>query len=151
MKNMGVNKNDVICVCSQDNHLNSCVPVIASLFIGVKPVSIEPEILVSDAVHYLKSVSPKIIFVVPEGVKLIEEALTSSSVSSDIVVFGPTSKHLEFSTFVSEKPNECSFQPVVVDDLMETAVLNFTSGTSGMPKPICVKHYSHFVNAADFM
>lgn len=151
MRNMGVNKNDVVCICSEDNHLNSCVPVIASLFIGAKPVSIEPDMLQSDVVHYLKSVSPKIIFVVPEGIELIEDAVVSSSLSTDVVVFGATSKHLEFSSFISEKPNECSFQPIVVEDLMETAVLNFSSGTSGMPKPICVKHYSHFANTADFM
>lgn len=148
MKKLGIEKDDVVCVCTHDDHLNSSVPLIASAFIGAIATCLEPDFSLADTTHLLKVVPPKIIFVVPEALKLIENAVEAASLSPTIVVFGDTNRHTEFSEFVKENPEENSFQPFVVEDIAATATICFSSGITGLPKGICLKHYRYLVQAA---
>lgn len=145
MKKLGISENDVVCVCGEDDHLNSCVPLIASLFIGAIPTHLEPRFSAEDVTHLIRQVTPKIVFVVPEGLRLIEEVLLAACVSAIVVVFGATTKYLPFSHFTKENPEEKQFQPFAVEDIMATAFITFSSGTTGLPKGICLNHYRHFV------
>lgn len=147
MKHLGISENDVVCVCGEDDHLNSCVPLVASLFIGAIPSHIEPQFSTEDVTHLFQQVTPKIVFVVSEGLQLIEEALEAACVSAIVVVFGESGKYLQFFEFLEEKPDENQFKPVVVEDSMATAFITFSSGTTGLPKGICLNHYRHFVQA----
>lgn len=141
MKDLGVMENDVVCVCCENDHINSCVPFVSSLFIGAIPATLEPCFSVTDSKHLLKLVKPKIIFVVSEGLKLIEEALEAAKLKSKIVVFGRSDKHAQFSSFVQEHPKEADFQPFVPASLKSTATIVFSSGSTGLPKGICISHY----------
>lgn len=147
MKNrFSVKSTDIICICS-NNHLDSCVPFISTCFVGSITASLDPTLSLADTVHLIKQVTPKMIFVIPEAVQLIEDALDSVQLDSAVIVFGPTVKHIPFATFLEEKEGEDSFTPFQVDDIKDTAAIFFSSGTTGFPKGICVSHCALFLQA----
>lgn len=61
-------------LCSS-NHKNSCVPFIASMFLGIPVASLDPALSILDITCLLKQVQPKIIFVVSKALGLIEDSL----------------------------------------------------------------------------
>ncbi|KAF2885845.1 hypothetical protein ILUMI_20328 [Ignelater luminosus] len=142
MRSKGITREDIITVCSY-NHLNTNIPIIASLFLGVKTASIDPALALSDAIHLLKQVKPKMIFASENGIKLIEDTIREIGINPELVVFGKTTKHTEFSEFLNEAPEqEREFIPVEIKDLKETFSIFFSSGTSGLAKGVCLSHLS---------
>ncbi|KAF5300679.1 hypothetical protein FQA39_LY11041 [Lamprigera yunnana] len=139
MRKKGIRQNDGVVVCS-DHHLNTSVPMIASYFLGAKLSNTDPQFTLKDTVHLLGQVLPKMVFVNLGSVKLIENATKQINISPEIVVFGTTEKHTPFSQFLAESLEELEFQPVTVRNLKETAVVYFSSGSTGLPKGICLSH-----------
>ncbi|KAF2888325.1 hypothetical protein ILUMI_17848 [Ignelater luminosus] len=140
MRSKGITPDDTVALCTF-NHLNGVVPYISSIFIGAKAAALDPTLSLVDTTHLLKQVTPKIIFVVPQAIELIEKAAEEISSDVEIVVFGETEKHTKFSDFLQPKDGEDSFEPVAPKSLFDTAIILFSSGTSGMPKGICLTHY----------
>lgn len=123
--------------------MDSCVPFIATIFIGATVASLDPSQSLKDIAYLLDIVKPRMIFVVPEAVDLIISAVEKASPHTEIIVFGETDQYISFSVFVEEKGDEeKSFIPVQVSSIEETAVIFFSSGTTGFPKGICVSHYA---------
>lgn len=61
-----------------NNHKNTCVPFIAGLFLGLQIASLDPSLSLLDTKHLVNEVKPRIVFVIPEAVELIEESLTEA-------------------------------------------------------------------------
>lgn len=144
--NFSVIPSDIICFCT-NNHLDSCVPFIATCFLGAIAASLDPSLSLADTAHLIKQVAPKMIFVIPEAVQLIEGALESAQLDVPIIVFGSTEQHISFATFLEEKEDEDTFTPFQVEDIKETAVIFFSSGTTGFPKGICISHCALLLQA----
>ncbi|KAG5877740.1 hypothetical protein JTB14_005975 [Gonioctena quinquepunctata] len=140
LKERGLSKDDVIMLCS-DNHGNSCVPFIAGIFLGIPVSSLDPHLSVLDTIHLLKQVTPSILFVVPSALELVESSLKAAEIDIEIVVFGESEKHTEFSEFLEHHKDEETFSPEPVLSLHETAVIFFSSGTTGLPKGIMISYY----------
>lgn len=140
MRAQGITSKDIITICSF-NQINSCVPLIASLFLGVKPACLDPLLSRADIIHLIKQVPPRMAFVGPEAIELMEEAIAEANVDTKIVIFGPSDKHTEFLQFATAKMDP-SFAPVELEDNKETAIVFFSSGTTGLPKGICLSHYA---------
>ncbi|KAK4872972.1 hypothetical protein RN001_015001 [Aquatica leii] len=134
----GVTQDDVISTCSL-NHINSCIPIFASLFIGVKSASLDYQIINKEAVLLIEQISPKVIFVDFESLPFIESILKQSNKTTIIVVFGETPNYINFFDLLLPNPREHDFKPVEMNET-QTAFVFFTSGSNGMPKGVCLSH-----------
>lgn len=142
MRKRGIGPEDIVSVCST-NHLNSILPYVASQFLGCKIANLDPTISPQDITHLLSQVKPKMIFIIPHALKLIEDASKMADINTNIVVFGETKipKNSSFDEFLKPSEEEATFEPVPAKSLKETAVILFSSGTTGLPKGICCHHY----------
>ncbi|KAF5282437.1 hypothetical protein FQA39_LY17552 [Lamprigera yunnana] len=141
LKVLGVCYGDVVSICSY-NHLNSCVPHISSFFIGAKIAGFDPSLSLRDAIHLYRLVLPRVIFVGPESVQLIENVLATVNCNTTVIVFGQTDKYTSFSEFIEPHLETRMFEPVTPKNMRDIAVIMFSSGTSGFPKGICHTHHS---------
>ncbi|XP_064213708.1 luciferin 4-monooxygenase isoform X2 [Tribolium castaneum] len=141
MTDKNVTRDHIVTLCT-NNHLNSVVPFIATQFIGARMASLDPSFSQKEMSHLLKQVRPKMLFVVPEVAKTIESIAKELDLDSEIVVFGRSNTFTEFSEFLRPHDNEKQYKPVKIDNLFDTAVIYFSSGTSGLPKGICINHYA---------
>lgn len=146
LKKKGIEQGDIICSCTS-NHLNSCVPLIATQFIGGVYASLDPSLSEFDMKLLLTQVGPKIIFSNLESAPILEEILRIEGTDCEIVVFGESDEYTEFSQFLGQQPEESDFNPVEID-IATTAFMFFSSGTTGYPKAICSKH-SNFMSLLD--
>lgn len=141
LKERGITKGDVISSCTY-NHKNSCIPLLASFFLGAIPANFDPSLPHIDTVYLLKLVRPKVIFVSTDSLDFMEKCLNESQVETELVVFGHSRKYSLFSEYLMPNLEEENFKPVHIDDSNETAIILFSSGTTGFPKGICLSHYS---------
>ncbi|KAJ8951639.1 hypothetical protein NQ318_012309 [Aromia moschata] len=110
LKRRNITRDDIVMICSY-NHKNSCIPFIASTFLRVLVASLDPTLSLMDTTHLMNEVKPKIIFVVPEALKLIETSLNETGVDAEIVVFGNSDLYAEFSDFLQPDEKEDNFIP----------------------------------------
>lgn len=150
MKSRGINTGDIISICSY-NQLDSGVPFYAAQFLGVKVASLDPTISLDDTILLLKQVRPKMIFISDDAITLIETAAKKAGLMYlQIIVFGHNANRMSFEKFISPKDDENLFEPVKVYD-RKTAVIFFSSGTTGMPKGIELSHYSLLMQGMSMM
>ncbi|XP_018564721.1 4-coumarate--CoA ligase 1 [Anoplophora glabripennis] len=140
LKEKGITKDDIVSSCSH-NHKNSIIPFIASLFLGIKTAHFDPNLSHLETIHLLKLIKPRIIFVDLESLPLMEKCLKESQVNTELVVFGESEKYSNFNGYLEPSVEEDKFRPVAADNVMETAIILFSSGTTDLPKGICISHY----------
>ncbi|KAK4873535.1 hypothetical protein RN001_015564 [Aquatica leii] len=131
MRSLGVTHEDIICTCCL-NHFDSCVPYIAALFLGTKVCALDPSLGEQDIVHLLQQVTPKIIFVDSDAEELIHK--TINKIQKDVKV-------IVVLNVLQPNAEEHCFQPYETNDVFDTAIIFFSSGTTGLPKGICIHHY----------
>ncbi|XP_072375866.1 luciferin 4-monooxygenase-like, partial [Diabrotica undecimpunctata] len=131
--------DDVVVLCSY-NHKESVVPFIASIFLNIPVASMDQTLSILETVYLLKEVKPKIIFVVLEGLELMETSVKQAGLDTELVVYGSSDAHTEFSSFLEPHENEEKFAPTKVASLKDTAVIMLSSGTTGLPKAIILNH-----------
>ncbi|XP_044269470.1 luciferin 4-monooxygenase-like isoform X2 [Tribolium madens] len=141
MTDKNITKDHIVTLCTT-NHLNSVVPFIATQFIGARVASLDPSFSQKEMSYLLKQVRPKILFVIPEVATTIENILKEMDLDSEIVIFGTTNNYTKFSDFLRPHDNENQFKPIKIENLFDTAIIYFSSGTSGLPKGICINHYA---------
>lgn len=129
--------------------MNSCVPIICSFFLGVRVALLDPSINFNDAVDVLTQIRPRIIFVTPDVVELIDRALHQIGVDCFIVLFGSSDVYIEFDEFLEPVGGEKYFHPLPILNLQETALILFTKGQTDKYKGVCLSHYAllnQFIN-----
>lgn len=73
----------------------------------------------------------------------MEKALVAAGLSTEIVVFEGTEKNVPYTDYLIPHPTESEeeFKVHKVTDYKSTACIHFSSGTTGLPKAVCVTHY----------
>jgi 4-coumarate--CoA ligase len=140
LRKRGITSKDVILCCSK-NTIDNTIPILAALYLGAKVVNLDSTLGVRNSKHLVSLVCPTIIFVEDSSVGFIESSLEQTNLTPTIIVFGDSDEYEQFSELVRPQEDEEEFRPVKVD-IHDTAVMFFSSGTTGLPKAICHSHYS---------
>ncbi|CAH0545840.1 unnamed protein product [Brassicogethes aeneus] len=145
LQEIGIKKDDVVCLVGSV-HVNSCVPYIASHFIGAIPSCIAIDYPKEDKKKLVKILEPKVIFTLPEHVEEMQSICMLWNLRAKFVVFGEYKEETGFEDVNQPNPNEDKFEPVEIKNLKDTAIMYFSSGTTGLPKAICLNHFSMLIN-----
>lgn len=92
LRKRDLSKDDVVALCSH-NHKNSVVPFLACTFLGLQVASLDPILSLLDTTHLISEVRPKIVFVVPQALAVIESALDKTGLNALI----STERHWHFA------------------------------------------------------
>lgn len=136
MKHKGLTKEDIICLCT-DNNLNAIVPYIASILLGIKVAPLDPSLSKDDTKYLLNLVKPTIVFISSNARKLLKESLEEIKLKSELVTIDQNG----FALFLEPNEKEDTFLPVETKNLQETSLIFFSSGTTGLPKGICLHQF----------
>lgn len=91
----------------------------------------------------------------PASINMINSALEANQLTAEVVIFDintsspPDTQCILFSELMdkNQKENEVdTFTPEPVEDIFDTAVIFFSSGTTGLPKAIMSPHYGLLYN-----
>ncbi|XP_018579484.1 4-coumarate--CoA ligase 1-like isoform X2 [Anoplophora glabripennis] len=140
LRNLGLKSEDVV-LCCLKNTLDNIIPILSALYLGAKVASLDTSQSVKDCAHCISIVRAKYVFVEDQSLKLIEDSLIEAKLNSTIIVVGESVKYRTLQELLEFTPEENKFRPVTVKNCHETAFIYFSSGTSGLPKGICITHF----------
>lgn len=117
------------------------MPYIAGLFVGATVCALDPSMSFEDSKYLIKQVRPRVIFVVPEDEDMYSRFLSDAPMKTELVVFGNSGPN-SFGKFMEGSDAENDFVPVKAQSVFDTAVIIFSSGTTGLAKGICLNHFA---------
>ncbi|XP_074105962.1 uncharacterized protein LOC141531830 [Cotesia typhae] len=149
LKKLGVSRGDVVGLCSK-NHMNSCIPMIASFYLGAIFNPWWDSCLNEDlVVYFIKTTNPKVLFCDEDNAEMIIKALKTME-SSLPVVFFSEKFNMPFQDILKtpsvEEVNKFECTKIEVEDPM---IILYTSGTTSYPKG-ALHTYQSFVSMISY-
>ncbi|CAG9823186.1 unnamed protein product [Phaedon cochleariae] len=145
LRDLGVKPDDIVLTCLKMG-MDTMIPVISTMFLGARFSAIDPVQTERDWTHCIGTVKPKIIVVDEEQVARLEKCLETRNFEPEIIVLGKSKVYKTFHDLVKPFPEEEKvFKPQRVD-CHQTASILFSSGTTGLPKPMKLSHFG-IINA----
>ncbi|XP_045473075.1 luciferin 4-monooxygenase-like isoform X2 [Harmonia axyridis] len=141
MKNKGMDEDCLVSLLLTNNKY-TCMPYLAGLFLGCKMNGIDISFGKADIAFLLKLATPDLLFIQMEKVSIVAEALAEVELEIPIVVIGGDVEGYESFQDYLIAPDEDikAFRPYKVDSMTRITIILFSSGTSGLPKGICLNH-----------
>ncbi|XP_063986253.1 uncharacterized protein LOC135167214 [Diachasmimorpha longicaudata] len=144
MKKQGIKPGDIIALCTH-NQLDSAIPFLASLFLGVVcnpwwETSLDEDLVI----YFLNHTKPKVIFTSEEWSPLIHNILTKVQSDAKIIVLGKVPGMQSLQDILNQENNEKvqSFECERIETADQPAVLIYTSGSTGRPKSVLLSYGS---------
>ncbi|CAH0592509.1 unnamed protein product [Chrysodeixis includens] len=140
---LGVKRDEVVAVCSE-NRTEFLITAIAGWCSGATVTFLNSAYGKNELVHTMSISKPKYVFLSPETYKTYYETMTGTNIVEKFFIFGNTvndPKLLKFNELVNTHFNIDEFRPEVdKHDLLRTALILYSSGTTGLPKGAKLTH-----------
>ncbi|XP_076374554.1 uncharacterized protein LOC117224286 isoform X3 [Megalopta genalis] len=149
LRKEGVKKGDVVAI-STHNHPDCFVPCIAALFIGAIFNPWDPGMNTNLARHFMRLTEPRVVFANERSTGVVLDAAKIEGFEPKMVTFGDYAGTLSFADILEGHPRSAmtSFRCENVE-LGDTALILFSSGTTGLPKGVELSHRMILLNLVD--
>ncbi|CAG9819258.1 unnamed protein product [Phaedon cochleariae] len=144
LQKLGVTPDDIVVTCLKMT-MDTVIPHIATTYLGAKFAALDIIQTEKDWTHCIGLVKPKLVFVDEDHLRKIEKCLKSLGIEPIIIVDGKSDCHTVFADLMKPSVEDVTFSPQIVEECHATAAIFFSSGTTGLPKAMCLSHFS-FIN-----
>ncbi|KIW35702.1 uncharacterized protein PV07_02386 [Cladophialophora immunda] len=148
----GVKQGDV-CLTLSQNHIFMPIAFYAIVGCGAAFSGLNPDYTVPELAYQIKKTRAKIILVEPESAQAGAAATLQAGLTEDILVlfsdrhYGPTHGIPDWRDLVPSIAKGWAWLNLTPSEsISTTAVINFSSGTTGLPKGVCVSHRNLIAN-----
>ncbi|XP_015173331.1 PREDICTED: 4-coumarate--CoA ligase 1-like [Polistes dominula] len=147
LRQQEIKRDDVIALCTSIT-IESFAPLFASFCVGAIFTPWNPEMDIRETRYYMKLSGAKIVFANENSVDKILEAAKLENHDIKIVVFGESSNAIPYSKILNSNCNldVNNFECTEIDNVHDSAVLLYSSGTTGPPKAVLISHFVFLYN-----
>ncbi|KAK5648574.1 hypothetical protein RI129_003466 [Pyrocoelia pectoralis] len=156
VRNFGLNKKDVVAVCSE-NSLYFCNPILGALYCGIPVTTFSPHYTEGELMYVANLSEPSIIFCSTEASSVVLNVKDRLKSIPKVIIMDTKDDYKgcqSVENFVNENvPKNFDinkFEPLPVDTKDDVAFILYSSGTTGLPKGVMLTHYNYNVSIAIF-
>uniref|UniRef100_A0A1Q3FQ61 Putative acyl-coa synthetase n=2 Tax=Culex tarsalis TaxID=7177 RepID=A0A1Q3FQ61_CULTA len=133
----GISKGDVVCM-AVENSPRVTASLLGCFLVGAPAHALHAHFEESDLTHLMSITKPKLVFCNGHNYTRVEKSLASIGLDAQIVVLDSAeAEQIVFSPVASEE----KYQPPYLGDSDKTvAAIVCSSGTTNLPKAVCVSH-----------